>query len=105
MRSTSIPARWCFPAAPSIPAIMTLPASPNSTPAARGFTPRRLGFGLGATRETFEESGILLAKPHGSNDLVSAARAAEISTAFRAAPDEDKKFEKIFSDNGKLPTP
>jgi 8-oxo-dGTP pyrophosphatase MutT (NUDIX family) len=63
-----------------------------------------LSFRIAAIRETFEESGILLAKPRGSNDLVSAVRAAEISAAWRAAPDKDKIFEKIFSDNGSLLT-
>jgi 8-oxo-dGTP pyrophosphatase MutT (NUDIX family) len=69
-----------------------------------GLDAQALGFRIAAIRETFEESGILLAKPRGSNDLVSAARAAEISAAFRAAPDEGKIFEKIFSDNGNLLT-
>src|SRR4030081_1442360 len=69
-----------------------------------GLDAATLSFRIAAIRETFEESGILLAKPRGSNDLISAARAAEISAAFRAAPDKDKIFEKIFSDNGNLLT-
>ncbi len=69
-----------------------------------GLDAQALGFRIAAIRETFEESGILLAKPRGSNDLVSAARAAEISAAFRAAPDEGNLFEKIFSNNGNLLT-
>jgi 8-oxo-dGTP pyrophosphatase MutT (NUDIX family) len=69
-----------------------------------GLDAEALGFRIAAIRETFEESGILLAKPRGSNDLISAARAAEIGAAFRAAPDKDKIFEKIFSDDGSLLT-
>src|SRR5712671_1828359 len=37
-----------------------------------------LSFRIAAIRETFEESGILLARPKGSNSLVDATRASEI---------------------------
>src|SRR5215472_14040390 len=37
-----------------------------------------LGFRIAAIRETFEESGILLARPKGSTTLIGAARASEI---------------------------
>ncbi len=63
-----------------------------------------LGFRIAAIRETFEESGILLAKPRGSNELVSAARAADIGAAFRAAPDKERDFLKLLTDNGMLLT-
>src|ERR671918_766328 len=36
-----------------------------------------LAFRIGAVRETFEECGILLARPKGSNELVPVARADE----------------------------
>jgi 8-oxo-dGTP pyrophosphatase MutT (NUDIX family) len=49
-----------------------------------------LSFRIAAIRETFEESGILLARPRGSNDLVEAKRAAEIETRYRAALAERK---------------
>jgi 8-oxo-dGTP pyrophosphatase MutT (NUDIX family) len=62
-----------------------------------------LSFRIAAIRETFEESGILLAKPHGSNALVDAKRAGEIETAHRAALCENKTtFLKVLSDNGML---
>ena len=40
--------------------------------------PPTLSFRIAAIRETFEESGILLARPQGSTALVDAKRAAEI---------------------------
>ncbi|WP_050625787.1 NUDIX hydrolase [Bradyrhizobium viridifuturi] len=60
-----------------------------------------LGFRIAAIRETFEESGILLARPQGSKDLVDAKRANEIADAHRAALNEGKiSFLKVLSDNG-----
>ncbi|MGY3137043.1 8-oxo-dGTP pyrophosphatase MutT (NUDIX family) [Bradyrhizobium sp. USDA 4503] len=60
-----------------------------------------LGFRIAAIRETFEESGILLARPVGSKDLVDAKRANEIATAHRTALNEGKiSFLKVLTDNG-----
>jgi len=60
-----------------------------------------LSFRVAAIRETFEESGILLACPKGSNELVDAARAREIEGAQRAALTEGKTtFPKVLTDNG-----
>ena len=60
-----------------------------------------LGFRIAAIRETFEESGILLARPQGSKHLVDAKRANEIATAHRAALNEGKiGFLKVLTDNG-----
>ncbi|ERF80797.1 NUDIX hydrolase [Bradyrhizobium viridifuturi] len=60
-----------------------------------------LGFRIAAIRETFEESGILLARPRGSKDLVDARRANEIATAHRTALNEGKiSFLKVLTDNG-----
>jgi 8-oxo-dGTP pyrophosphatase MutT (NUDIX family) len=62
-----------------------------------------LGFRIAAIRETFEESGILLAKPLGSTALVDAKRAAEIEATNRAALCEGKTtFLKILTDSGML---
>ena len=59
-----------------------------------------LGFRIAAIRETFEESGILLARPAGSKDLVDARRANQIATAHRAALNEGKiTFHKVLVDN------
>jgi 8-oxo-dGTP pyrophosphatase MutT (NUDIX family) len=55
-----------------------------------GLDARALSFRIAAIRETFEESGILLARPKGSNALVDAGRAGEIEAAHRAALNERK---------------
>src|SRR5690242_10436558 len=49
-----------------------------------------LSFRIAAIRETFEESGILLARPRGSNTLIDAKRAGEIEIAHRTALCEGK---------------
>jgi 8-oxo-dGTP pyrophosphatase MutT (NUDIX family) len=67
-----------------------------------GLDPNALSFRIAAIRETFEESGILLARPRGSRDLVPAARAQQISDAYRAAAKEDQIFYKVLTDNGML---
>src|ERR1700736_6693747 len=62
-----------------------------------------LSFRIAAIRETFEESGILLAQPRGSNALIDARRAGEIEAAHRAALCEGKTtFLKVLTDNGML---
>jgi 8-oxo-dGTP pyrophosphatase MutT (NUDIX family) len=70
-----------------------------------GLDAEALGFRIAAIRETFEESGILLAKPRGSSTLVDAKRAGQIEAANRAALCEGKTtFLKILIDNGMLLT-
>jgi len=49
-----------------------------------------LSFRIAAIRETFEESGILLARSRGSTSLLDASRAGEIEAAHRAALNERK---------------
>jgi 8-oxo-dGTP pyrophosphatase MutT (NUDIX family) len=62
-----------------------------------------LGFRIAAIRETFEESGILLARPKGAQALVDAKRASEIAAAHRAELNEGKiTFLKVLTDNGML---
>jgi 8-oxo-dGTP pyrophosphatase MutT (NUDIX family) len=70
-----------------------------------GLDAEALGFRIAAIRETFEESGILLAKPRGSTTLVDAKRAGEIEALHRTALCEGKiTFLKILTDNGMLLT-
>jgi 8-oxo-dGTP pyrophosphatase MutT (NUDIX family) len=60
-----------------------------------------LGFRIAAIRETFEESGILLARLKGSATPVDARRAGEIADAHRVALNEHKiSFLSILTDNG-----
>jgi 8-oxo-dGTP pyrophosphatase MutT (NUDIX family) len=70
-----------------------------------GLDSEALGFRIAAIRETFEESGILLAQPRGSNVLVDAKQAGEIEARHRAALCEGKTtFPEILTDNGMLLT-
>lgn len=51
---------------------------------------------IGGIRETFEESGILLARPRGSSSLVSAAQAAELGSQREALDQGKVKFADIL---------
>jgi 8-oxo-dGTP pyrophosphatase MutT (NUDIX family) len=63
--------------------------------------PAELSFKIAAIRETFEESGILLARPRSSNELVEAKQAAEIEACHRAALSERKTtFLDVLADSG-----
>src|ERR1700686_2347953 len=78
-------------------------ASPQLYSGGEGLDAAALSFRIAAIRETFEESGILLARPRGSNALVDAKRAGEIEAANRAALCEGKTtFLKVLTDNGLL---
>src|SRR3954471_13953468 len=66
-----------------------------------GLDEATLSFRIAAIRETFEESGILLARPKGSKALVDAKRASEIEAAHRADLCDSKiSFLKVLADNG-----
>jgi 8-oxo-dGTP pyrophosphatase MutT (NUDIX family) len=68
-----------------------------------GLDAGELAFRIAAVRETFEESGILLARPKGSTALVDARRASEIEAAHRADLCDGKtSFLKVLTDNGML---
>jgi 8-oxo-dGTP pyrophosphatase MutT (NUDIX family) len=68
-----------------------------------GLDTSALSFRIAAIRETFEESGILLARPKGSKALVDAKRAGEIEVAHRAALCEGKTiFLKVLADSGMM---
>jgi 8-oxo-dGTP pyrophosphatase MutT (NUDIX family) len=60
-----------------------------------------LSFRIAAIRETFEESGILLARSRGSHSLIDAKRAGEIEASHRTALCEGKTtFLDVLNDNG-----
>jgi 8-oxo-dGTP pyrophosphatase MutT (NUDIX family) len=66
-----------------------------------GMDAATLGFRIAAIRETFEESGILLARPKGAKALIDAKRAGEIASAHRAALNERKTtFLEVLEGNG-----
>jgi 8-oxo-dGTP pyrophosphatase MutT (NUDIX family) len=75
-------------------------ARPELYSGGEGLDAADLSFRIAAVRETFEESGILLARPQGSSTLVDAKRAAEIEAGHRAALCESKTtFPKVLADN------
>jgi 8-oxo-dGTP pyrophosphatase MutT (NUDIX family) len=78
-------------------------ATPELYSGGEGLDASALSFRIAAIRETFEESGILLARPRGSNTLIDAKRASEIEAANRVALCEGKTtFLKVLTDNGML---
>src|SRR3984893_4962415 len=78
-------------------------ARPELYSGGEGLDASGLGFLIAAIRETFEESGILLARPKGSKALVDAKRAGEIEAAHRSDLNERKvTFLKVLTDNGMM---
>src|ERR1700676_5010217 len=76
-------------------------ARPELYSGGEGLDAGALSFRIAAIRETFEESGILLARPQGSKTLVDAKRASEIEAATRADLCEGKTtFSKVLADSG-----
>src|SRR6202171_709679 len=78
-------------------------ARPELYSGGEGLDASALRFRIAPDRETFEESGIRLARPRGSNALIDATRAGEIEAANRVALCEGKTtFLKVLIDNGML---
>src|ERR1700738_518837 len=78
-------------------------ARPELYAGGEGLDAASLSFRIAAIRETFEESGILLARPRGSTTLIDAKRAREIEAANRAVLCDGKTtFLKVLADNGLL---
>jgi 8-oxo-dGTP pyrophosphatase MutT (NUDIX family) len=78
-------------------------AKPELYSGAEGLDESALSFRIAAIRETFEESGILLARPHGSDALIDARRAGEVEAAHRTVLCEGKtSFLKVLTENGLL---
>ena len=78
-------------------------ANPALYSGGEGLDAAALSFRIAAIRETFEESGILLARPRGSKALVDAKRASEIEKAHRTELCDGKTtFLKVLADNALL---
>ena len=78
-------------------------ARPELYSGAEGLDAADLSFRIAAIRETFEESGILLARPKRSNALVDANQAQQIEAAHRTALCEGKTtFLNVLADHGML---
>jgi 8-oxo-dGTP pyrophosphatase MutT (NUDIX family) len=76
-------------------------AHPELYSGGEGLDESELSFRIAAIRETFEESGILLAHPEGSNAFIDAKRAAAIEAASRAALSEGRTtFLTVLAENG-----
>src|SRR6201990_3160812 len=76
-------------------------ARPEFYTGGAGLDAAALSFRIAAIRETFEESGILLARPKGSNALLDAKRAGEIEAAHRAdLNDRRTTFLQVLTENG-----
>jgi 8-oxo-dGTP pyrophosphatase MutT (NUDIX family) len=76
-------------------------ARPEIHSGGEGLDAGALSFRIAAIRETFEESGILLARSRGSHSLIDAKRAGEIEAAHRTALCEGKTtFAEVLADNG-----
>ena len=75
-------------------------ARPGLYSGGEGLDASALSFRIAAIRETFEESGILLARPKGSSTLVDARRAGEIEATHRVALNERKTtFLEVLAKN------
>jgi len=75
-------------------------ARPELYAGGAGLDADALSFRIAAIRETFEESGILLARSRGSNALIDAKRAGEIEAVSRMALCEGKTtFLNVLDDN------
>lgn len=57
---------------------------------AASLEPAALALRIAAVRETFEEAGVLLARPQGSGALLPGARAGAIEARWRGALNEDR---------------
>jgi 8-oxo-dGTP pyrophosphatase MutT (NUDIX family) len=78
-------------------------ARPELYSGGEGLDAASLSFRIAAIRETFEESGILLARLRGSKSLIDAKRASEVEAANRLALCEGKTtFSEVLTDNGLL---
>src|ERR1700732_5202884 len=78
-------------------------ADPALYSCSEGLDVADLSFRIAAIRETFEESGILLARSRGSKALVDAKRAAAIEAAHRADLCDGKTtFLEVLTGNGLL---
>src|SRR3978361_1336458 len=78
-------------------------ANPQPYSGGEGLDEATLSFRIAAIRETFEESGILLARPRGSKALIDAKRAGEIEAAHRTALCEGKTtFREVLTVSGIL---
>jgi 8-oxo-dGTP pyrophosphatase MutT (NUDIX family) len=79
---------------------------PQDCPNPEGLSADALAFRIAAIRETFEECGVLLARPHGSQDLIDSATLRRLEDQHRAALNAGSiGFDAILGSEGLLPAP
>jgi 8-oxo-dGTP pyrophosphatase MutT (NUDIX family) len=90
-----------FPGGSVEPGDHEIIAHPELYSGGEGLDAIALAFRIAAIRETFEESGILLARLEGSSALIDAERAAVIEASNRAALLEGRtSFLQVLAKNG-----
>jgi 8-oxo-dGTP pyrophosphatase MutT (NUDIX family) len=83
-----------------------LAGNPRDCPNPDGMEPEALAFRIAAIRETFEECGVLLARPRGSNDLIDAETLLRLEDQHRAALNAGSiGFDAVLASEGLLPAP
>src|ERR1700733_14589018 len=83
-----------------------LAARPKDCPNPDGLDTDAMAFRIAAIRETFEECGVLLARPRGSNDLIDAATLGRLEDQHRAALNAGSiGFDAVLGSEGLLPAP
>jgi 8-oxo-dGTP pyrophosphatase MutT (NUDIX family) len=79
---------------------------PQDCPNPDGLDANALAFRIAAIRETFEECGVLLARPHGSRDLIDAATLRRLEDQHRATLNAGSiGFDAVLGSEGLLPAP
>lgn len=79
-------------------------ARPGDCPCPDGVPADQLGFRVAAIRETFEECGVLLARPRGSDQLIDAATLKQVEDRHRAALNaESIGFDAMLAAEGLVP--
>jgi 8-oxo-dGTP pyrophosphatase MutT (NUDIX family) len=92
-----------FPGGSMDPGDREIAADSALVPHAGGLDFEAAAIRVGGIRETFEESGIMLARPIGSDELIAAAQLAPLEPQ-RAALDEGKvSFADILRQHGLMP--
>jgi 8-oxo-dGTP pyrophosphatase MutT (NUDIX family) len=80
--------------------------SAGDCPNPDGLDTETLAFRIAAIRETFEESGVLLARPCGSDELIDAATLKRLEDQHRAALNAGSiGFDAVLASEGLQPAP
>lgn len=92
-----------FPGGSMDPGDRDIAADPALVPDRGGLDADTAAIRIGGIRETFEESGIMLARPRGSSSLVSAEKAAALGSQREAVDAGEVSFADILRQSALLP--